>query len=124
MEKQIEQITGISPDDRSQIMYQAGLDYLGIQARGYEAVADEISRSRTFWSWWRMHWQKRDEAFINSMQESKISNHVALQLYHALHNPVPLSCELSLNGAVLQESYASLMGRLQQECYEPVKTTA
>lgn len=47
MEKQIEQITGISPDDRSQLMYQAGLDYLGIQARGYEAVADKTPHPDT-----------------------------------------------------------------------------
>lgn len=129
MQKAIEQITGISADERSEMIYENGLAYLRHQCLGYEGVADEISASRTFWRWWAEHWNRRDEAFaapLNPTEEGKhgarvigmrgLKKQTARQLYEMVHNPIALSCELNMNAHVLQESYASMMGKLNDEC--------
>lgn len=120
MEKNIEQLTGIAADERSQMIYNVGLAYLAHQCHGYPYVADEISASRTFWRWWMEHWNRRDREFIETL--TRVINNGQLTemqtirtLYFNQHDPIALSCELSINGHVLQDSYASMMGKINDE---------
>lgn len=128
MQKRIEELTGISADERSSLMYDSGLRYLEIistphTSLGKEhgaAIAHEISASRTFWRWWVSHWECRDQVFCDSLgrmadKGTPISRSIVIQLYHANNDPVALSCELAINGHVLQESYAAMIGHVNKE---------
>lgn len=120
MENKIYRITGLTPEERSLLMYEYGLQYLTISCRGITEIADEISGTKSFWNWWKYHWQLRDQSFTESLESTQqkgnsISKQLALQLYQNTHSPVALSCELNMNAVVLQDSYALMVDKLNHE---------
>jgi hypothetical protein len=96
-------------------IYNGGLAYLHHYiGNESEAIISEISRSKTFWTWWKMHWQKRDEEFVDMVIAAPEDNNWHL-LYLEKHDPRTLARAIYPSGVVLEESYDSMMQQLQKE---------
>lgn len=132
MQDKITYFTGISADEQSQMIYEAGLMYLQLATKSSlpylygEEVADEISRSKTFWNWWKMHWGYRNMAFVEDMQlaedrQRNVSAALAAQIYRQLHDPVQLIGGLTMNGIVLEDSYARMIGEINDYATQKVQ---
>lgn len=132
MQDKITYFTGISADEQSQMIYEAGLMYLQFATKSSlpylygEEVADEISRSKTFWNWWKMHWNYRNMAFVEDMQlaedrQRNVSAALAVQIYRQLHDPLQLIGGLNMNGIVLEDSYARMIGEINDYATKKVQ---
>lgn len=102
-------------DDRySRFLFESGNAYLYAYIKGEaEEVIAQIKRSRSFWNWWKLHWEKRDIAFLDSAES--VDWRLARQLYQNLHDAATLAGEIYPNGEVLGESYAKMIGELNKE---------
>lgn len=78
-----------------------------------DEVIGQIRNSKVFWNWWKLHWNNRDEAFLDSVTDA-IRKDIARQLYQQLHDPATLAAELHPNGEVLGESYATMISELSK----------
>jgi hypothetical protein len=108
----------ISKDDKqyNQFVYDCGLAYLNELAPQYPQVTTEITRSETFWDWWKGHWAVREMEFLEIIDESPAEAIIdVMQVYNDLHDPKVLAEALYLNGQVLQQSYANLIGKITKE---------
>lgn len=99
----------------NQFIYDCGLAYLAEVAAKYPQVATQISKSERFWNWWKGHWEVRDMEFIETVDESPEAIVDPLQLYKDVHDPKVLASGLYLNGQVLEQSYAALIGKITKE---------
>ena len=112
----------LSQDDKeyNQFVYDCGIAYLNELAPQYPQVTTEITRSETFWDWWKGHWAVREMEFIEIIGEEIDPVFKPLQIYKDLHDPKVLAEALYLNGQVLQQSYANLIGKITKEqTHEP-----
>lgn len=92
--------------------YEAGIAYLKLYLEGDEHAADQISRSRVYWAWWRNHWANRDEQFLAYCANTALDRVVMRELYADWHNPTDLARTIHPHGVVLNESYAQMMTAL------------
>jgi hypothetical protein len=94
--------------------YEQGLAYL--QAYVNDAFyADQVSRSKVFWAWWRNHWMLRDMAFTEGLEQNRISIATMDELYAALHNGESLVRSIRLNRVALEESHLQMMHQVVKE---------
>jgi hypothetical protein len=86
-----------------------------------DSIIDEIKRSEIFWNWWKDEWAKRDEIF-NDMHEGidkkMIDKWVVREQYNNMHDPEMLASELHPSGVILGESYARMIGKLNDAAKE------
>lgn len=96
-------------------IYNCGINYLQYYI-GEEspAILSEIQKSKTFWNWWRQHWQQRDENFI-AIVNSSVGVYDWREVYKEIHDARTLAAEIYPSGVVLGESYDSMMQQLQRE---------
>lgn len=97
-----------------QLQYNAGLSYL-MEYLKDEYYAEQVSKSRRFWAWWRNHWMLRDEAFVEHVQTKGMSVTLFEDFYLELHNGVKLTESIHPNAAVLEESFEGMMHDLVKE---------
>jgi hypothetical protein len=119
IQKRITHILGWDEDRYSRNVYETGMNFLYLYVPDCcEPIIKEISASTIWWNWWKMHWQSREESYLLT-SVSEVRQSTALALYRALHDPQTLVNELHPNGAVLHESYATMMGKLIDENKTP-----
>lgn len=115
IQEQIVDILQWDEDRYSKYVLECGNAYLYAYIKNEaEEVIAQIKRSRIFWNWWKINWQLRDLAFIESIS-APIKKDVARQVYQSLHDPATLAAELFPDGTVLGESYAAMIEELNQE---------
>jgi hypothetical protein len=96
-------------------VYNCGITYLHHYiGEESEAIISEISRSKTFWNWWKHHWKKRDEEFVDMVIAASADDNWHL-LYYEKHDARTLANAIYPSGVVLEESYDSMMQQLQKE---------
>jgi hypothetical protein len=112
---QIERLLDWTADRYEKFVWECGNVYLYHYIK-FEAdtVISQIKRSETFWNWWKLHWEKRDRAFLDAIH-GPMKSDIARQSYHILHDPAILAAELFPNGEVLGESYAAMIGEFNRE---------
>lgn len=101
-----------SEDEYNELVFNEGIGYLKELIPDYPQVFSQIAKSKIFWNWWRLHWQKRDEQFLEECEtwQTTLEKH---RLVYCNHNDGrTLANALYLNGQVLQDSYATLMQQL------------
>ena len=96
--------------------YECGLLYLSIYLKNDQWGVDLIHRCRTFWSWWKNHWVIRDKEFFVYMADPEIDGYfcpaMCIHFYKLLHDAQDLAQDIYPNGAVLQNTYAEMMGQI------------
>lgn len=81
--------------------FENGIAYLLAYFSGDESLVSIVSMRREFWSWWRGHWNGRDEVYVESLDLEHVSLRYRLELYRGLHNAHMLAAELAPNRIVL-----------------------
>lgn len=111
-------------DDMRYASYQerCGQRYLECLMPDYPQVVRQITGTRIYWQWWIRHWENRDKEFIE-MYENCQGQIDAADVYQEMNDPRTLAIAIYLNGQVLSESYAVMIGevtRKQTQKPEPV----
>lgn len=106
---------GWTDEQYSQFIYDMALAYLNAFIPHYPQVVEQITASKTFWSWWLGHWQLRDMEFMESIYNCDEGVDSRIEVYKSIHDPETLVRAIYLNGVVLQESYAKMIGEVTDE---------
>jgi hypothetical protein len=93
--------------------YNSGLTYLEHYVPD-EHYAQEVSKSRIFWNWWKLQWMNRDEVFLEHISESSISVSTVEELYLEMNNGVKLTESNHPHSTVMEESYAQMVQELNK----------
>lgn len=102
-----------SPEQYAKFQYQSGLKYLKHYMPTDPNGADNLSRAKVFWAWWRNHWTNRDEHFLCLAEKTPIRDRdIKIQLYTQYHDGKELATSIHPNSAVLNESYAEMIQQL------------
>jgi hypothetical protein len=94
-----------------QFKYECGLIYLEAYLSGDMAAIDQITRSATYWGWWKLHWYLREKEFLDMAQYSAWKYGVAWRtadarhIFHDENDPLKLAKGETANGVFLEESY-------------------
>jgi hypothetical protein len=84
---------------REWVAYHMGVD---------SYMADEVVKHRTFWSWWRLHWVRRDREFLD--MSGLLFRHELEGYYVDLHTVDSLT--FYPHAQVMQQAYSDMMHRL------------
>jgi hypothetical protein len=115
MQQEIQKAIGWNESEYAQFIYDCGLAYL-IYYIGDESeeILSQIRKSRIFWNWWKIHWEKRNEGFMVKLNDhSEVEDW--LEVYLETHDPKTLASEIYPSGVVLGESYEAMMRKLRKE---------
>lgn len=94
-----------------EFQYEEGLKFLEHYIEDRE---HQLTRSATFWNWWKNEWAFRDESLlINGID---IMNHNdVIDLYKAVHNGSILCNEIHPNRGLLDRSYSQMIDEFTKE---------
>lgn len=109
IEQRVLALIGIGEDQYSELVFESGIQYLKATAPDYPQVVSQIARSEVFWNWWRSHWQRRDEQFLEECEGWDSTTEKRRLVYHNMNDGRTLQSAIYLNGQVLQDSYAELI---------------
>jgi len=94
----------------TEFQQNAGFEYLQEMFGDLELAAD-LPYHKAFWSWWLMHWTKRDREFLE-LSGLLFQNELE-SFYRDLHNPI--SIPFQPHGIIMEETYSSMMHKLVKE---------
>jgi hypothetical protein len=106
------ELIGITVEQYNELIYQCAEQYLSGFMPSYPQVVTQIMKSPQFWSWWIHHWQQRDKEFIELNSETVESMGTRFMLYQETHDCQTLLAAIYLNGQVLEETYARMIGEV------------
>ena len=112
VQRNVMALLGWDEQKYAQYIHDCGVKYLEKYIPEYRVVINQIIRSEIFWNWWKAHWEKRELQFIESIDYEESPLLDAEEIYMEYHDPRTLAIALYLNGQVLQESYAQMIGEL------------
>lgn len=61
---QVLNVLGWDDMQYAQLQEESGRHWIAKRLGNDVYMAEEITRHKEFWSWWRMHWTKRDQEFL------------------------------------------------------------
>lgn len=93
--------------------YETGLAYLEQLLPNDEWGRRQYAGSRSFWAWWRIQWQLRDETFLAHAPRLLWADRVAE--YDALHCPVMLADENTRLGRFMDVSFERMQAEMHDE---------
>lgn len=108
-------LLGWNEEQYAGFIYNTGIAYLSNYIPNYPQVVSQITRSEVFWNWWKMHWEKRDKEFMEQCYGWDEGREYYIELYKNLHDASTLAAGIYLNGQVLEESYANMIGCVTKE---------
>lgn len=112
LQKEVQAHLGWDAEQWAQFVYDCGITYLAKYLPAYPQVVTQITRSTIFWNWWKAHWEKRDIEFLETIDASNDGIIDPVEIYKEQHDPRTLAEGIYLNGQVLQESYADMIGKI------------
>ncbi|MGQ0740182.1 MAG: hypothetical protein ACT4OJ_14115 [Bacteroidota bacterium] len=115
IEQKVLDLIGIGEAGYSELVFESGIQYLRSTSPDYPQVVSQIARSEVFWNWWRSHWQRRDEQFLEECESWVSTPEKYLQVYKNMNDGRTLQSAIYLNGQVLQEAYAEMIGKITKQ---------
>ena len=112
---QVLQALGWNEQQYAEYIEQTGRAYLNAFIKGYDSIINEITASKTFWNWWKHHWQNRDKEFLDIIETYPEHISSMLDEYTEIHDAKNLADGLYLNGQTLQQSYLNLIDQITKE---------
>jgi hypothetical protein len=113
--KKVLTLIGWTIEDHNTYLYECAEKYLAGFISEYPQVQIQIMRTTKFWNWWRKHWELRDMEYLELHQEAHLSKDALLEEYKEIHDPRTLLEAIYLNGQVLEESFAGLIGEITKQ---------
>lgn len=107
-------ITGISEQDYFEFQHLTGLKYLDALLANEPTAYEEISSSKIFWNWWKLMWMYREDGFCNYDMLS-IHSGFRINIWRQFHNPLMLANGKSLEGTMMENSFATVIGIIIKE---------
>lgn len=97
---------GWSIADYYTLITKSGRKYLQAHISEQPGDIDILVECPSFWKWWLINWQQRDEQFLSTM--SPLADKLRLELSYTkdFHDPYELAKSITPNGVVLYNSYA------------------
>ena len=103
-------LLGCTEEQYTAFQYNEGRKYLKYYLNEDKPAADQLSRSRIFWNWWKNHWSNRDETFLCLNARTPVKDpEIRLQLYLQYNDGKQLADCIQPNSVVLHESYAHMI---------------
>lgn len=121
IEARVRALTCITEEQYAELVFNAGIDYLKATAPDYPLkatapdypqVISQIARSEIYWNWWRSHWQRRDEQFLEECETWESTPDKYQVVYRNMNDGRTLQSAIYLNGQVLQDSYAETISKI------------
>lgn len=102
---------GWSEEQLFDFQHSMGKAYLQALIPRCPDVIDALVQNRIYWNWWRNEWLRRDRDFLKDLQATEQPHPgVIAELYRTLHSPEFLAGSISPHAAILEESYATMIG--------------
>lgn len=79
--KAIAALTGLSLDEISEMIFEAGLWY----STTYKGIEKELQYSALYWTWFKGVWYKLDGLFLSTVKDAKPINPDLLYMHHRGH---------------------------------------
>jgi hypothetical protein len=106
------QLTGWTGEQLNLFVYETAEAYLAGFIPSYPQVVTQIMKSPIFWNWWRSHWKNRDVQFMEKCYGWDEGSEARIEVYQNIHDAQTLLHAIYLNGQVLEESYAEMIGQI------------
>jgi hypothetical protein len=87
--KQIQALTGLTPNERYWKMIDAGREYLDKWAPVRIQVAAALRQSEAFWQWWAGIWEMRDQRIVNMLMQEQPSMELVAWIDMRTGKPYP-----------------------------------
>lgn len=110
LKMQVQNLLGWDDMQYSSFQMDMGMEYLR-QVFGDAPMVDAIPSHREFWSWWRMHWGKRDREFLEV--SDMLFNDELEAYYRDLHCPGTIV--FFPHSGILEATYSEMMHGLIKE---------
>jgi hypothetical protein len=123
-EKVLQLSLGISPDDRSDLIYRFGCDYIEnyCPIEIWPQACQEILETKSFWKWWQNQWEKREIKFIMEWdlrfaeELVDVDKRIMLiQVYHFINNWAMIG--VYPNRVVVDEYWAEVIEHVFKELH-------
>ncbi len=85
-QRQVCQLLQVREDYSAENVYLTGIDFINLYYATASGMALAAERSKLFWSWWKLEWQVRDDAFLAD-KLGDIALEYRRRIYIDLHNP-------------------------------------
>ena len=107
---QVQNLLGWNDSQYAAFQEEQGLHYLRRQFGG-AALINEVPKHKEFWSWWRLHWVRRDSEFLD--MSGMLFPHEYEQYYRDLHRPG--SVQFRPHAAILENTYKKMIHNLVKQ---------
>lgn len=101
---------GINAQQYADNIYKSGLYYLHHVLNLPPQDVALFERQQIFWNWWKSEWDLRNERYFLP-QVAQYQN--KMELYRTIHDP--RNHDSRIADVVLSQSYAEMIGQLQDE---------
>lgn len=106
-EQKVEQLLGWTTEQYTEFLYEQGMEYLELHYPK-DSVAISMAEYKEFWSWWRMHWIRRDKVFIE--MTDLLFPHELEAYYKDLHDPKAM--QFRIHSKALENTYEEMVDNL------------
>ena len=111
---QVQNLLGWDDMTYAQFQQAMGLAYLD-HHYGDAPLVSRIPEHKEFWSWWILHWMRRDKKFL--FDSTALFSHEMESYYQELHDPKEMKHKPQ--GIILKNTYASTIHRLVKNSTSP-----
>lgn len=114
VQQQVQRLLGWTELEYADFQYEQGIAYLQAYIPNDQHGIDILLREKIYWNWWKNHWAIRDQDFIDVADDGTSCSHKTLcNLYRKFHSVKLLVDTIFPNAVVLGESYAKMIGQIQ-----------
>lgn len=115
-QQQVQRLLFWSEEQYAWFQYETGLAYLKFYIR-FEYGRKQLEERKTFWNWWKNHWNNRDAQFLGLQFLQELSVAERIDIYTDMHDARTLAAEIYPNGVVLGDSYKQMIQQLIDETH-------
>lgn len=107
----VQQLLHWNDEQFGMYVYETGLEYCAAYFGRDQKTIDQVTRRKEFWNWWKLHWYKRDQCFVefcqmaDGFEDEPLTVTDRLIIYHDLHRANVLACEIYPNRIVLGSDF-------------------
>lgn len=108
---QVQNLLGWDDMQYASFQEEMGLVYLRKLFGEGTPMIQEVPSHKGFWSWWKMHWLKRDREFLD--MAGLLFRDEVLPYYEDLHHPAGIA--FTPHRAILEKTYHGMIHKLVKE---------
>lgn len=111
VKKQVLSIVSWNETEFAEFQEKVGKQYLQSYISTDPEGIDMLVKSRIYWNWWKNQWLIRDTSYVSS-NVRRLSHRQAFNIYMGLHDADILIQSIYPAGAILDHTYAQMIGEV------------